>query len=554
MNRITVSLLAALDAVITLGVGVAIPLVPLTVLWGLRFDVTASWLPYWRGAGDIWLLGHGVDVTATLDPSMSAQFGLAGTTVFTVSIAALGIALLTAVLGSRTGRRAWATPHPFTASVAGIVTFAVLSALVTLSAHTGAIVPSLLQGSLVPAAVFALGIGVGLAAAETQDRTDAPRGDRSLADGSLTGRVLGDRNATGRALGDHGRDGRDDRGDARVLMWPFDRWSPATRAVLAAGVRAGVAASALIIAAGAVLFAALLVMHYGRIIGLYESLQPGVLGAAALTMAQLAFLPNAVIWTASWLIGPGFSLGTGTAVDVTQTTLGPLPSVPLFGALPQSDPALGIVAVLVPVLCGAVAGVLTRLRLQRMPAPRSSSTLASVDGWSSSRLALVVVVTAATAAGILGLLAWWSSGAIGPGRLQQAGPNGLFVGGLAGAEVLVGAAIGIAVRRRPDEADVRLSLRERRAAERAPERASAYVPARRPSTASIASMVSAVSARAGVADADDTFDTEELRGDRSSSATSVTEPVELASLIEARTRSRDDGGADRERPDPDDPA
>ncbi|HWD61034.1 MAG TPA: DUF6350 family protein [Humibacter sp.] len=437
MNRIAVSLLAALDAVIALGIGVAIPLVPLTIMWGVQFNLAADWVTFWRAACDVWLLGHGVDVTVTLDPAAAAGFGLSGQTVFTVTIAALGFAVLTALLGSRTGRRAWATPHAITASVTGVVVFAVLSTVVTLSAHTGPIVPSLLQGAILPAGVFALGIVIGLAAAETRDRADT-------------------------GLADHGARDHEPGGRASV-PWPVGSWSPSTRAVLAASLRGAVAASLLIVAVAALFLAVLMAVRYGRIVALYEALQPGALGSAALTLTQLALLPNAVIWTASWLAGPGFALGTGSSVDPTQTLVGPLPNVPLLGVLPQGDPAFGLIGVLAPVLCGVAAGVLTRQRLNRMSA-HGTLRLSRQDDWSTGRLALVVLGTAVGSGAIVGLLAWWSAGAIGPGRLQHGGPNGLLVAGAVALEVLIGAAIGIALRRRSDDGAPQLSLRERRSA------------------------------------------------------------------------------------------
>lgn len=431
MNRITVILLAALDAVIALGVGVAIPLVPLTIVWGLQFGTSVDWLPFWHAGADIWLLGHGVDVTLTMDPVISAAFGLSGTNVFTVSIAALGFALLTVIFGSHTGRRAWATPHPMTAAISGIAVFAALSTLVTLSAHTGPAVPSLLQGSLVPAVVFAIGLGIGFAAAELRDRADPARAEHP---------------------------------EPQRLPWPISRWTASTRAVLAAALRGGVAASALVIAASGVLFGVLLLVDYARVVGLYETLQPGLMGAIVLTLAQVALLPNAVIWTASWLAGPGFAIGTGSSVDVAQTSLGPLPNVPLLGALPQSDPFFGLAGVLVPVLCGLGAAYLTRRRIERMSAARSAAS--RPDRWGPGRLTIVVLGSAACTGIVLGLLAWWSSGAAGPGRLQHVGPNPLFVAGAVTAEVLVGGSIGIALRARSDrEADAhaaRPGLRERR--------------------------------------------------------------------------------------------
>jgi hypothetical protein len=446
MNRITVILLAALDAVIALGVGVAIPLVPLTVMWGVQSGLTSDWEPFWRAASDIWLLGHGVDLTVTLDPQLAASFGLAGSTVFTVTVAALGFALLTAVFGVRTGRRAWATPHPVSAAIAGVVTFGLLAALITLSSHDGPVVPSLLQGASLPAAVFAGGIAVGLIAAELRHRADPTRTDTTRMD-----QARAESTSAEPARGEHpeasGRGGR--------LPWPVAGWSPAARAVAAASLRGGVAAAMLLVAAGSVVLALLMLLNYARVIDLYQSLQPGALGAAALTLAQLAFVPNAVLWTASWLAGPGFALGTGTAVDVTQTTLGPLPAVPLLGALPQNDPGFGLIAVLVPVACAALAGFLLRRRLEHVPA---ASGLRGVGG-----LALAALGSAIVAGAVFALLAWWSGGALGPGRLAHAGPDPLFVGAVVAAEVLVGTALGLSVRWGAEEASEPPTLLERRA-------------------------------------------------------------------------------------------
>ena len=45
---------------------------------------------------------------------------------------------------------------------------------------------------------------------------------------------------------------------------------------------------------------------------------------------------------------------------------------------------------------------------------------------------------------VLGLLAWWSGGAAGPGRLVEVGPNPVAVGALAALELGVGAVAGLA--------------------------------------------------------------------------------------------------------------
>ncbi len=120
----------------------------------------------------------------------------------------------------------------------------------------------------------------------------------------------------------------------------------------------------------------------------------------------------------SWLVGPGFAIGTGSTVSPIGTALGPLPGVPLFGVIPAHGYTFGLAGVIVPLLAGFLAAALLR-----------GTRRAQIDG------ALALVLTAlgiGVVAGIeLGLLAWWSSGALGPGRLHDVGPNPLFVGALA---------------------------------------------------------------------------------------------------------------------------
>ena len=45
---------------------------------------------------------------------------------------------------------------------------------------------------------------------------------------------------------------------------------------------------------------------------------------------------------------------------------------------------------------------------------------------------------------VLGLLAWWSGGAAGPGRLVDVGPDPVAVGALAALELGIGAVAGFA--------------------------------------------------------------------------------------------------------------
>jgi hypothetical protein len=172
------------------------------------------------------------------------------------------------------------------------------------------------------------------------------------------------------------------------------------------------------------------------VVGLAESLSAGPAGGLALTALQLTLLPTVVVWAASWIAGPGFAVGAGSSVSPLGTTLGPLPSLPLLGALPHQVPPIALAVVALPVVAGFVLAVL-------LPGdrPHGAAALATV------------AVAAGTAGLLLGLLAAAASGAAGPGRLQTVGPDPLQVGLAVAAEVAIGVLLGLACAPRRREVD-----------------------------------------------------------------------------------------------------
>jgi hypothetical protein len=393
MNRLTTALLAALEALIVVAIGVGIALVPLTVLWATQFDLAVDWLVFWRAAVDIWLLGNGVDLAVQLDPTVVAALGLPGAeTAFPITIALLGFALLAVLFGLRTGRRAAETPYRWVGVTAAILSYALLTAILASTAGTDAIRPALAPGVVLPTAIYAAGVLIGSA-----------RGQ--LGSGRL-GRVIG-------------------------------RWVGAlpaeVRTLALAALRGGAAAAAGILLVSAVAVCALILANYATIIGLYETVQAGIVGGSILTLAQLALIPNLVIWAAAWLVGPGIAVGVGTSVSPAGTSLGAVPGLPVLGALPHGTLAFGFLGLLVPVLIGFLAAVITRQRQGRgvTPAP------------SLSRQLLTGLGTGVVAGILLGLLAWWSGGALGPGRLALVGPDPLLVGVLVTVEVGIAACLAL---------------------------------------------------------------------------------------------------------------
>lgn len=185
----------------------------------------------------------------------------------------------------------------------------------------------------------------------------------------------------------------------------LDPIPPGIRAALVGG-GAGLLA---MFAAGALLLPISLVAHRSSAVALTESLHPGLVGGAVLALVSVAAVPNAVIWAGAYLAGPGFAVGTGTSVTPGEVTLGPLPAFPLLAALPRSGGAWWQIALMVlPLLAGAMAGVIA---VRRHPV--------SGDGSRALRGG-----SAGLVAGIgFGVTTWFATGAIGPGRMREIGPD-----------------------------------------------------------------------------------------------------------------------------------
>ena len=399
MNRTTLALLAALEALITVAIGIGVTLVPLSVLWATDYGFSVDWLVFWRAAVDIWLLGNGVDLTVALPGAIVAAIGIPEAAApFVVSIAPLAVAGFTVIMGARTGARAATTRLWPTAVAAALVTFVALTGALALTATDPAVRPSLWQSFLVPGAVYALGLAIGTL--RVLWRTDAAGqfNDRSLV--------------------------------ARIT----DRFDDTTLAIMGASLRGGLAVVLGLIAVAATLLAILILGNFGVITSLYQSSQLGVSGGIMATIAQIGFLGNFVIWVASWLIGPGFALGAGSSISPVNTLVGPVPALPILGAVPSGDLPLGFLGLLVPLAVGFLAAALVR--------PRLVSDLRG--GPLASRLALAAVGIGVVSAVGFGLLAWFSGGAVGPGRLVSVGPNPLLIALFTFVEVTLAALIGMA--------------------------------------------------------------------------------------------------------------
>ncbi|MEU8084106.1 DUF6350 family protein [Micromonospora sp. NPDC049101] len=207
------------------------------------------------------------------------------------------------------------------------------------------------------------------------------------------------------------------------------------------GVRTGLVAGLLLLGAGAGAAGLAVATGGGDAADMIGAYRTGVAGQAGITLVSVAYAPNAAVWSASYLLGPGFAVGTDTAVRTSEVSVGALPAVPLLAGLPRGPvDGFGALLLAVPVLAGMVAGWLLARRLARLAGPERAP-----HRWAE---VLAPAALAGPVAGVLiGVAAAVSGGPLGAGRLAQVGPVGWQVGAVAAGVIAVGALLGAAATR-----------------------------------------------------------------------------------------------------------
>lgn len=203
----------------------------------------------------------------------------------------------------------------------------------------------------------------------------------------------------------------------------------------------GAGALGTLVAAGALIAALSLAIHHQRAGELLRGLDAGATGGVLVLLLCALYVPTAAVWGTAFVVGPGFSLGTGTAVSLGGVHLGAAPAFPLLAALPADGavprPLLGVL--LAPVGAGVVAGLLVDRRDRAVAAARLTT-------WR--RVLLAGAAVGAVAGAGLAVLSAAGSGAVGPGRLADVGPGPWLVGLAAAVEVGVLASVTLLVLRR----------------------------------------------------------------------------------------------------------
>lgn len=261
----------------------------------------------------LWLLIHGVPL------DLAAAFGASAGT---MTLVPLGLSILPLLLCYRSGRRLARASYEgefLIPVLSGSVTYALISSAVYGWASPHPQPLQALNAALVPLGIVVAGLMWG-----------GYREARSLS------RMVGV-----------------DTAEQISQMSQYSRWAGSYAWAV---VRAAVVAFVALVGLGAVLLGIGILAGWSQIVATYQELHAGAVGDTAVTLLQLGFLPNLVIYAIAWSTGAGFSFGAGTSVGLTSSDAGTLPMLPILGAVPESMGTFGLVGLLVPLGAGAIAG------------------------------------------------------------------------------------------------------------------------------------------------------------------------------------------------------
>ncbi|WP_232822010.1 cell division protein PerM, partial [Desertihabitans aurantiacus] len=218
------------------------------------------------------------------------------------------------------------------------------------------------------------------------------------------------------------------------LPWALPDWLRRLPRAVGAGVAVmGLVSTAVLVVS--------VVQHLEQVRALSGGAAPQPVSAVVLVLAQLAYLPNLVLWAMSYLLGAGFTVATDSVVSPMVTELGLLPGIPVLGALPAEG--VGSWTSCLWLLAGVAAGAVTAVVLLRGLRPLRFDAACLVGGLAAALTGLVLTVAGAA-----------SRGSLGSGRLTGLGPRltelavmSVTVLGIAG--LVTGFVYGLLVRRRP---------------------------------------------------------------------------------------------------------
>ena len=186
-----------------------------------------------------------------------------------------------------------------------------------------------------------------------------------------------------------------------------DNEAPSMQHWISGGLKLGGLSVLALVAASAVASVIALVAGWSRMAGIQE-----ILGAASgadtafIVGAQLLFAPTVMAWAASWWSGVGFLTATDSLHSPVVAGTGPIPPIPLLGAVPETAPGMWVI--LAPIMLGIGLGVVASRSFRREHLLHQTA-----QGVLSS-----VIVASVTA-----LWMWSATMSMGSVRLSSMGPR-----------------------------------------------------------------------------------------------------------------------------------
>ena len=143
-----------------------------------------------------------------------------------------------------------------------------------------------------------------------------------------------------------------------------DHEAPSMQHWISGGLKLGGLSVVVLAAASFVASVIALVAGWSRMAGIQELL--GASSAADTSFivgGQALFAPTIMAWVASWWSGAGFLTATDSLHSPTVAGAGPIPPIPLLGAVPQTAPGMWVI--LAPIALGIGLGVVAARSFRR---------------------------------------------------------------------------------------------------------------------------------------------------------------------------------------------
>ena len=186
-----------------------------------------------------------------------------------------------------------------------------------------------------------------------------------------------------------------------------DHEAPSMQHWISGGLKLGGLSVVVLAAASFVASVIALVAGWSRMAGIQELL--GASSAADTSFivgGQALFAPTVMAWAASWWSGAGFLTATDSLHSPTVVGSGPIPPIPLLGAVPQTAPGMWVI--LAPIALGIGLGVVAARSFRREHLLHQSA-----------QGVLASLITASVTA----LWMWSATMSLGSVRLASMGPR-----------------------------------------------------------------------------------------------------------------------------------